>query len=116
MSDTILEMKLRPFVIPEKHPEQKLMLKLNNQDLASWVLREPQAKIYSVLLPSSMLRVKNVLTLQLPNAIKPSSLKLNMDPQLLAISMQWMQLAQQSRPRTLSVPPISQFPASRTSD
>jgi hypothetical protein len=111
VSDTVLHMKLQPFVVPGKHAEQRVEFELNRHYLTTLVLRRPEAQIHSITLPSHMLRETNVLTLGLPDAIPPQVLKVNRDSRPLAISLQWMQWARQPWMGALPVPPLPQeFP------
>jgi hypothetical protein len=111
VSDTVLYMKLRPFVVPGKHDAQRVSLELNNHYLTTVVLRKPEVQIHSIVLPGHVLREKNVLTLGLPDAISPRALWVSGDSRPLAISLQWMQLERQSWMGTLPAPPLpEEFP------
>jgi hypothetical protein len=111
ITDTALYMSLQPFLVPGRPYEQRVHLELNSQPLMTLVLREPGAKVYSIALPSNMLRENNVLTLRLPDAVSPRSLQVNDDPRRVAASAQWMQLGPQFLAGVLPEPPLpEEFP------
>jgi hypothetical protein len=104
IADTVLYLRLQPFLVPGRHYQQRVHLELNDQPLLTLVLREPGAKIYSIDLPGNMLRLNNVLTFRLPDAASPISLQVNDDLRPLAVSAHWMQLGPQVLSGVLPVP------------
>lgn len=91
IKDTVIRMNLGAFVVPGKHDEQRLNIKLNGQPLQTWSLREEAAREYILALPAATLRQKNVLTFGLPDAASPQSLGHSADPRVLGIAFYWME-------------------------
>ena len=89
-----LEIKMSPFISPGKVREQRVEVALNGERLTTLDLREAEPQTYSVELPGQLLRERNVLTLDLPDAESPAALKLSEDSRLLGINVQWMQIEQ----------------------
>jgi hypothetical protein len=92
VSASRLEIRMGPFIVPGKVNEQRVEVELNGQRLNTLNLKEAEAKTYSVELPGHLLRERNVLTLNLPDAESPSALKVSEDTRLLGINVQWMQI------------------------
>ncbi|HEX8098186.1 MAG TPA: hypothetical protein VF507_09125 [Pyrinomonadaceae bacterium] len=87
-----LRLKLSPFLAPGKVAAQRVMLRLNGNLMASWNLTEPAPKIYSAEIPRGVLRERNVLTLELPDAASPALLKLSADARILGVSAEWFEM------------------------
>jgi hypothetical protein len=88
------EIRMAPFIVPGKLKEQRVEVQLNGGRLATLDLREAEPQTYSVELPVHLLRERNVVTLDLPDAESPAALKLSEDTRLLGINVQWMQVVQ----------------------
>jgi hypothetical protein len=91
IDETIMRMKLGAFVVPGKHDEQRVNIALNGQHLQALSLKEEAAREYDLVLPKEMLRQKNVLTLELPDAVSPKSLGQGDDTRPLGMTMHWME-------------------------
>jgi hypothetical protein len=87
-----LEIRMGAFIVPGKLNGQRVEVELNGQPLTMLDLKEAEAKSYSIELPGNLLRERNVLTLNLPDAESPSALKVSDDTRLLGINLQWMQI------------------------
>ncbi|HEY0004140.1 MAG TPA: hypothetical protein VGB17_04955 [Pyrinomonadaceae bacterium] len=90
--DLALEIKLGPFLARGVVDEQRVELALNGQELEPLVLKDEAARVYSIALPKSLLKDKNILTFKLRDAVSPKALKLSDDRRLLGIRAEWMQL------------------------
>jgi hypothetical protein len=92
VNDLKLEMKLRPFLLKGKLEEQRVYLNLNGQRIETLVLKEDKTEEYKLLLPKGLLRERNVLVFELPDASSPLNLGVNQDSRRLGIAMSRMQL------------------------
>jgi hypothetical protein len=92
ISEKTLKIKLVPFLVENKHGEQRLNLTLNGRHLQTLVLTRNELQVYEVVLPRDVLQEKNILTLGLPDAVTPKSLKVNDDIRLLGVAIAWMRL------------------------
>lgn len=90
LNDTSAQIKMMPFLVSGTLDMQRVKIKLNDQDIAGLELREPIYKIYSIQLPAHLLRRRNALTLELPDAVAPRDLKLGDDPRVLGVRVEWM--------------------------
>lgn len=99
ISEKTLEMKLAPFLVENKHSEQRLDLTLNGRHLQTLVLTRNELQVYEVVLPRDVLQEKNILTLGLPDAVAPKSLKVNEDIRVLGVAVAWMRLVDSPVPQ-----------------
>jgi hypothetical protein len=81
----LLEIRMQPFLPGRQIVSQRVNLKLNNQDVQSLTLIDPEMKGYRVTLPQSALKHQNVVTLEMPDAASPLSLKIGNDYRVLGI-------------------------------
>ena len=81
-----------PFLVPGRLEAQRLLVKLNDQQVASWTLTraEPQAQFIEI--PASALRDENVLMFIVPDAASPKSLGVSRDERLLGFNVQWIEI------------------------
>src|SRR6266550_2886110 len=88
----VLRLNMSPFLVPGKLNSQLVMVALNGQPLTTLTLRDPQPQVYSLTLPGSILRDKNILSFQMPQAQSPEKLGTSQDPRLRSINLQWMEI------------------------
>ncbi|MEI8341368.1 MAG: hypothetical protein WCH43_07545, partial [Verrucomicrobiota bacterium] len=96
-----LQIKLRPFIVPPKLKEQRLILSINGHPLQTFQLDRDELSTLSVPVPSQYLRNKNELVFDLPNATKPSSLFRCDDPRRLGICVESMEFHPSNKIRDL---------------
>jgi hypothetical protein len=89
VQDSTLKMKLGPFLAPNLKAQQ-LFVKLNDQPVARFELTDPEARLYSVRLPTNLLRPQNILEFDLPDASSPYERGLSNDRRLLGVNVQWI--------------------------
>ena len=87
--DTILTMRAGGFVVPGS-AQQRVRVALNGQVLRNFSILDEPAREYTIELPASLLREKNVLTFTLPDARSPQSLGLGNDPRKLGLALYWL--------------------------
>ena len=85
-----LRIKLAPFLASGKVESQRVKLSLNDQPIDSLVVNGP--KDFTFALPQTMLREKNILAFELPDATSPASLGISPDSRLLGINAAWMEI------------------------
>jgi hypothetical protein len=82
---------LAPFIVPGKLNQQRLILRLNDQPLITLVLTNPEAETIEVRLPQRLLRDKNVLKLDAPDAQSPQKLGAGDDPRPRGVNVKWFE-------------------------
>jgi len=87
-----LLMKLGPFLEPGRVDKQRVLIELNGRHLTTLELKEREAGVYSIEVPETLLREENVLSLSLPDAVSPTSLKISDDARRLGINLEWLEL------------------------
>jgi hypothetical protein len=87
-----LRLKLAPFLVTGKLDQQRLNVKLNGQMVSSLILNKGEPSEYSIPLPAGVLRDKNILTFELPDAAAPKDLGVSEDTRQLGISVQWLKI------------------------
>jgi hypothetical protein len=93
---TKLLMKIGPFLEPGRVDKQRVLVELNGRHLATLVLQEKEAGVYSTEFPETLLREENVLSLLLPDAVSPASLKISDDTRRLGINLEWLEMKTES--------------------
>ena len=89
--DLLLRIDLSAFVIPNKHPRQRVNIFLNGISVDSFVLERAEPVERTLTLPAKLLRSQNRLTFALPDAAAPASFGLSQDDRPLGIAVYWMQ-------------------------
>ena len=88
----VLRLSMSPFLVPGKLDSQPVVVALNGQPLTTLTLRDPEPQVYSLTLPGGMLRDKNTLSFQMPQAQSPQKLGAGEDPRLRSINLYWMEI------------------------
>ena len=81
-----------PFLTPGKLAAQRVIIKLNDQQVASWTLTSAEPREQVVELPADALRGINVLIFEMPDAASPKSLGVSEDDRLLGFNVQWIEI------------------------
>jgi hypothetical protein len=89
----LLEMKIEPFLVPQKVERQRLTVTLNGASLATLVLRDPEPRTYSMPIPSGVLKEDSLLVLDLPDATSLNSLRLSPDTRKLGVKLYWLRIS-----------------------
>ncbi|MBA4191957.1 MAG: hypothetical protein C0467_28590 [Planctomycetaceae bacterium] len=91
-TDRLLTIRLYPFLVAGKLDRQRLKLLLNGTPIWESVL--DQARLYeqTIPLPGPLLKGRNVLLLQMPDATAPKALGVNLDPDEHAILLESVQI------------------------
>jgi len=87
-----LHLNLSPFIVPGKLDSQSMKVTLNEQPLTTLTLRDSQPRVYSLTLSGDLLREKNVLSFEMPDARSPQMLGTGEDPSLRSFKLQWIEL------------------------
>lgn len=89
------ERELRMMVAPFLHGDlraQRLRLFLNGHQLGSVTLKRPRAELLRFPVPEALLSERNRLTLELPDAASPRSLRASADERRLGVRIEWLEL------------------------
>ena len=90
-ADLLLRMKLSAFIVPGRHPRQRVNVFLNGTSVDSFVIEQTEPLERTITLPANLLRKENQLTVALPDAASPASFGLSKDDRPLGIAVYWMQ-------------------------
>lgn len=93
--DLTFRVRLTPFAPRGIQEEQRLSIALNGHRMQSFSLKEEQPYELTLTLPKSLLRRENSLTLELPDARSPESLRLSVDQRPLGVAVEWMEFQRQ---------------------
>lgn len=91
--DATMRIKLSPFLVAEKHSQQRLGFVLNGQAIKTLVLTDEAPQELVLSLPAAAVHEKNVLTLKLPDAAAPKSFGTSADERLLGVAVQWLEFS-----------------------
>ena len=91
-TDTLLKMRLVPFLVSGQHAAQRVRLQLNQTLIGELNLKSNSFTIHQFELPASLLRSKNILTMHLPDAASPSDFRVGGDERQLGIAVNWITL------------------------
>ncbi len=83
-----LVIKMGPFLVPPRLPSQRAAFVLNDQRVAELNLTNTEAEEFRIALPANVLRTRNVLIFELPDAEYPKNLGHSEDTRLLGINVQ----------------------------
>ncbi|HEY0006559.1 MAG TPA: hypothetical protein VGB17_17385 [Pyrinomonadaceae bacterium] len=89
---SMLRIRLGPFLSPGKLDQQRVHVMLNGQQLDSLTLNRIGPQSYTIELPASLLRERNVLGFGLPDAASPWMLETGSDTRWLGISVEWFEI------------------------
>lgn len=96
-ADALQEMqftaKLHAFVVPNQHPQQRLIIKLNGSTIQNLAFTDGAPHEISCTLPANMLQIQNYLEFSLPDAASPKSLGLSEDNRELGIAVYWIEFS-----------------------
>lgn len=81
-----------PFLAPGKLAAQRVVVRLNDQEMENWNLTNAEPQERSIEIPPSTLRDKNVLLFEVPDATSPRALGLSEDWRLLGFNVQWIEI------------------------
>ncbi len=95
INDAVLQIKCVPFLPSPKVAEQNVSIELNGNHLTTLTMREPVSRVYSIEVPRNLLRGRNVLQFDLPNASSLQALRIGEDSRLLGLAVEWIELQSQ---------------------
>lgn len=94
-ADTLMRLRLTPFLVQGKHDRQRLEVLLNGASLRSVELRETKPMVLEI---TASLAQRNVLVLRLPDAASPSDFNINADIRRLGIAVNWIEFSNGTQP------------------
>ena len=85
-NDTVLlSATLRPFIVPDKLPHQRVLIHINDNPVGEWTLTEKPLRIYSLAVPATHFQDEEiVIGFKFPNATSPKDIGMNRDVRTLA--------------------------------
>lgn len=87
----VLNLNLTPFLIEGKLTQQRVNVRLNDNALASLTLTSPEAQVQTIRFSPEVLREKNTLSFELPDAESPQRLGTGPDPRPRGIKINWLE-------------------------
>jgi hypothetical protein len=94
-SNAVLQIRMGPFLFPGKVDEQSVSIAINGQPIEHLVLKDDGIRTYSLTVSKDILKNKNILTFNLPDAASPKTLRVSGDLRKLGVKVEWMQLQTQ---------------------
>jgi hypothetical protein len=82
-----------PYLVPGKLESQRVRLLLNDRELLTATLTEPAGQSFEVQLPAEVLREKNTIVFELPDAEAPQKLSSGPDPRPRGIRLTWVEFS-----------------------
>ena len=102
----VLRLNLSPFIVPGKLDRQLVKVTLNGQPLTTFTLSDSQPQTCSLTLPEGLVREKNILRFEMPDASSPQVLGIGEDPRFRSFKLHWIELETDPRatPRARPTP------------
>jgi hypothetical protein len=86
--DVVFLFAMRPFLVPGKLDRQRVQILINDADLTTLEVTEPQARLYKETIPGELFETSEVLvTFVLPDAAIPDELGVSGDKRQLGVSV-----------------------------
>ncbi|MDQ3474311.1 MAG: hypothetical protein M3447_11295, partial [Acidobacteriota bacterium] len=82
---------MAPYLVPGKLESQRFRLLLNDRELLTTTLTAPAGQSFDVQLPAEVLREKNTMIFELPDAAAPQKLGSGPDPRPRGIRLVWVE-------------------------
>ena len=95
-SDAVLQIRMGPFLAPGILDRQTVDVSLNGQGIQQIVLKDDEARTFSLSVSKDVLKNKNILTFKFANAARPKYLGTSGDLRKLAIRVEWIEFKSQS--------------------
>jgi len=95
INDAVLQISMGPFLASGILDQQTVDVSLNGQLIQRIVLKDDEAKTYSLSVSKDILKNKNILTFKFANAARPKSLGVSGDLRKLAVRFEWIELKPQ---------------------
>lgn len=87
-----MSMKLAPFVVNHTHEWQRLRIEFNGKFVAEIKMwKQPMGEL-KITIPSSIVRLHNIVKFKLPDAESPKKLHVSDDPRTLGIAVKWIDI------------------------
>ena len=87
----LLRIHMAPFLVSGKITAQRLKIALNDRALSELTISDPTPQDYAISLPRELLRERNVLKLEMPDAQSPQKAGTGSDPRPRALNVQWIE-------------------------
>lgn len=87
----VLHLSLTPYLVAGKLTRQRVIVSLNGKQLASLTLTVPEAQVHTINISPEILREKNTLSFELPDAESPQKLGTESDPRPRGIKINWIE-------------------------
>ena len=87
----VLRLNLTPYLVAGKLTRQRVVVSLNGKQLANFALTEPEAQVQTIDFSPEILREKNLLSFELPDAESPQKLGTEPDPRPRGIKLNWIE-------------------------
>ena len=87
----LLRIHMAPFLVSGKITAQRLKIALNDRALSELTISDPTPQDYAISLPRELLRERNVLKFEMPDAQSPQKAGSGSDPRPRALNVQWIE-------------------------
>ncbi len=93
--NVVVRIHLSPFLAPGKISAQHLKIALNERPLTELTISDPAPQDYAISLPRKLLKERNVLKLEMPDAQSPQKAGTGSDPRPRALNIQWLEFGRE---------------------
>jgi hypothetical protein len=91
----MVRIHLAPFLAPGKINVQHVKIALNDRRLTELTISDPAPRDYAISLPRELLKERNVLKLEMPDAQSPQKAGAGSDPRPRALNIQWLEFGRE---------------------
>lgn len=102
-----LRIYMQPILFRES---QRVDVTMNGLPLASFTLREPGLRVYTLVLPRNFWKEHNVIGFDMPDASSQRTIGIGRDERILSIGIQWFELIRETPVDEALPPPASAEP------
>ena len=104
--NVLLSARLFPFIVPDKLPHQRVLVRVNGEPIGEWTLTEKKLRTYSIAVPATHFKENEVVIgFGFPNAASPKEMGVSRDVRTLAVIFHDITLHDGDLPPNLGRPP-----------
>ena len=86
-----IRINIEPFLVSGKLEAQRLKITLNGTPLTALTLNSRESQVYSLTVSKGLLRQRNIMIFEAPDAQSPQRLGVGEDPNLRGINLHWIE-------------------------
>jgi hypothetical protein len=86
-----IRINIEPFLVSGRLEAQRLKITLNGTPLTALTLNSRESQVYSLTVSKGLLRQRNIMIFEAPDAQSPQRLGVGEDPNLRGINLHWIE-------------------------